>query len=106
MIRYYVIPEKKTVIGVLNHTENDVLNKIDKILDGSCTCVYNEKYVMPSCFKAIVKCSDMDEFSAEEGMKIAKERIMNRYYRSYDKRFNMFLDDIDKINKRIETFKK
>ena len=99
-IKYYEIPEKRQVIGVLNHTEWDAYNKIDKML-GESNFVFVEpenvkrdKYKMPDCFKVVVCCDPRDEYSFEVGAEIAKKRIMEKYYRSLDKRIHMFANEL------------
>ena len=92
-IKYFVNEEKRQVIGVLENTRWDAYNKISKMIRDTDFCVApNEKYMMPSEFKAIVQCDPADEFSVEEGMKRAKQRILDRYYPALDKRVNKFLD--------------
>lgn len=95
MIKYFVNEEKRQVIGVLDGTEWDAINKINKMMldTGFCFCA-NEKFMMPSEFRAVVQCDERDEFSVEEGKKIAKKRILERYYASLDKRVNKFYDAI------------
>jgi hypothetical protein len=92
-IKYFVNEEKRQVIGLLEGTEWDAINKINKMMldTGFCFCA-NEKFMMPSEFRAVVQCDPRDEFIVEEGMKIAKKRIMERYYAALDKRVNKFYD--------------
>lgn len=101
-IKYFVNEEKRQVIGLLEGTEWDAINKINKMMldTGFCFCA-NEKFMMPSEFRAVVQCDPRDEFSVEEGMKIAKERIMKRYYPALDKRVNKFFDAALVFNGKI-----
>lgn len=102
MIKYFVNEEKRQVIGVLDGTEWDAINKINKMMldTGFCFCA-NEKFMMPSEFRAVVQCDERDEFSVEEGMKIAKERIMKRYYASLDKRVHKWREALLIFNGKI-----
>jgi hypothetical protein len=50
----------------------------------------NDKYMMPTEFKAVVQCDPEDEFNVEEGMKKAKQRILDRYYPALHKRIEKF----------------
>lgn len=95
MIKYYVNEDKRQVIGVLNGTKYDAINKIDKMLDGTPFCYINDKCVMPDSFRAVVTCDSEDEFIVKIGKDKAKERIMDRYYSSFDKRINIFLSDLN-----------
>lgn len=91
MIKYYINEEKRQVIGLLDGTRWDAYNKICKMVRDTDFCVApNEKYMMPTEFKAIVQCDPSDEFNIEEGKRIAKERILERYYTALDKRVDKF----------------
>ena len=91
MIKYFVNEEKRQVIGLLDGTRWDAYNKISKMILETDFCVApNEKYMMPNEFRTVVTCDPRDEFSVEVGMKIAKKRIMERYYAALDKRIGKF----------------
>ena len=93
MIKYFVNEEKRQVIGVLENTRWDAYNKISKMIRDTDFCVApNEKYMMPTEFKAVVQCDPKDEFNVEVGMNIAKQRILDRYYPALDKRVSKFFD--------------
>ena len=93
MIKYFINEEKRQVIGVLSDCEWDAVRKINKMINDTdfCFCP-DEKYMMPTEFRAVVQCDPRDEFIPEVGMKIAKQRILNRYYPALDKRVNKFFD--------------
>ena len=91
MIKYFVNEEKRQVIGLLDNTRWDAYNKICKMIRDTDFCVVpSEKYMMPSEFRVVVQCDPSDEFSVEEGKKIAKKRILDRYYPSLHKRVDKF----------------
>ena len=90
-IKYFVNEKKREVIGVLEGTQWDAYNKICKMVRDTDFCVApNKKYMMPTEFRAVVKCDPKDEFIAEEGMRIAKQRILDRYYPALYKRVDKF----------------
>ena len=90
-IKYFVNEEKRQVIGLLDNTQWDAYNKISKMVIDTDFCVApSKKYMMPAEFRAVVQCDPQDEFSVEEGMKIAKKRILDRYYPALHKRVNKF----------------
>lgn len=92
-IKYFVNEEKRQVIGLMENTRWDAINKICKTVADTDFCVVpNEKYMMPSEFRTVVTCDARDEFDVEVGKKIAKERLLKNYYASLDKRVNKFLD--------------
>ena len=92
-IKYFVNEEKRQVIGVLENTQWDAVRKINKMIRDTdfCFCP-SEKYWMPSEFRVVVQCDERDEFNPEVGKKIAKQRILDRYYPALDKRVNKFFD--------------
>ena len=52
----------------------------------------SKKYMLPNEYRVVVRCDERDEFDAEVGKKIAKKRILDRYYAALDKRVNKFFD--------------
>ena len=102
MIKYFINEEKRQVIGLLENTRWDAINKISKtIMDTDFCVVPNEKYMMPSEFKVVVTCDERDEFDVEVGKKIAKKRLLNNYYKSLDKRVNKFFDAALMFNGKV-----
>ena len=99
MIKYFINEEKRQVLGLLEDTQWDAYNKISKMIRDTDFCVApNEKYMMPSEFRAVVQCDPSDEFSVEEGKRIAKKRILDRYYPALHKRVNKFIDAVYVLN--------
>lgn len=102
MIKYFVNEEKRQVVGLLDGTQWDAYNKIAKMIRDTDFCVVpNEKYMMPTEFRAVVQCDPKDEFIPEVGMKYAKERILSRYYAALDKRVSKFFDAALVLNGKI-----
>ena len=102
MIKYFVNEEKRQVIGLLEDTRWDAINKINKMMldTGFCVCM-GEKYIMPSDFRAVVTCDPADEFDVEVGKQIAKKRILERYYTALDKRIDKFREALLMLNGQI-----
>ena len=105
MIKYVILEDKKTVIGILENTRFDGINKINKIMgvDAGTSSFYisHPKYMMPNMFKATVVCDPRDEWNVEEGKKLAKKKVLKNYYKSLDKRIDMFQNDLKKLNKKV-----
>lgn len=102
MIKYAVVPEKKIVYAILSNTRHDALRKIDKMMgDNPVCCVYHKKYMMPNTFRAKATCDDRDEWNEEIGKEVAKAKVLKNYYRSLDKRIDMFRADLIDINSRV-----
>ena len=101
MIKYFINNEKRQVIGLLENTRWDAINKISKMVRDTDFCVVpNEKYMMPSEFRVTVTCDERDEFDVEIGKKIAKQRLLKNYYTSLDKRVNKFFDAVLIFNEK------
>lgn len=90
-IKYFINEEKRQVIGLLDGTRWDAYNKISKMVRDTDFCVApSDKYMMADKFKAVVQCDPSDAFDVEEGKRIAKKRILDRYYAALDKRVDKF----------------
>jgi hypothetical protein len=105
MIKYVILEDKKTVIGILENTRFDGINKINKIMgvDAGTSSFYvsHPKYMMPNVFKATVVCDPKDEWNVEEGKKFAKKKVLKNYYKSLDKRMDMFRADLKKLDNKV-----
>ncbi len=102
MIKYAVIPEKKIVYAILSNTRHDALRKIEKMMgDDSVFCAWSKKYMMPNTFRAKATCDDRDEWNEEVGKEVAKAKVLKNYYRSLDKRIDMFRADLIELNGRV-----
>ena len=94
-IRYVVNEKKKTTMCILEHTKFDAIDKINKMLKNTGFCFANKKkYLMPSCFRVSTVCDPRDEYSIEEGKRVAKEKLMRHYYKSIDKRLAWFEQEV------------
>lgn len=90
-IKYFVNEEKRQVIGLLENTTWDAYNKICRMTRDTDFCVAaSEKYMMPSEYRVVVQCDPSDEFDIEEGKRLAKQRILDRYYPALHKRVGKF----------------
>jgi hypothetical protein len=97
------MPEQKKIIGVLSHCENDVINKIDKrCVDTGFDFWADERFLMPHSFKAEAIARDGDEFNEEVGKEIVRQKIMKRYYSSYDKRVDLFKCMIANLSRKVD----
>ena len=96
-IKYVVIPEKRMTIGMLENTEFDAINQIQKKMKGTSFIFDCEKYLMPVRFKTATVCDPNDEYSIEKGKKAVKEKIMKNYRKSLNKKINRFENDVKKL---------
>ena len=101
MIKYYSVPSQGKTVAILRNTEMDAINKIGKMMNDFDWCFCSKKYLMPQQFRAVVKVHGDDVFNTEEGMKLAKEKLMAKYYKAFDKRIDMFKADLATLNGRV-----
>jgi len=96
-IKYITIPEKKMTVGILENTEFDAVLAIQKKLEGtSLGCTWTS-YLMPTSFKSSTVCHPDDEFDVEVGKQVVKDKLLKNYYKSLDKKFNQFEQDVKKL---------
>ena len=100
-IKYVVIPEKNTVKAILENTEYDAYNKINKMMRDTGFCVCSDKYRMPNRFVANVVCDARDEFNEEFGKARARKIVLDNYYKSLDKRISYFREDALVFNGKV-----
>ena len=100
-IKYFENPERRQIVAVMSNCEFDCHNKIRKMM-GEMNfqfCPQSnrkwESYMMPETFKVILTCDERDEYSFEEGKKIAKKKLMRNYYKALDKRLMKFKNDFN-----------
>lgn len=94
MVQYYFNHKKKETIAVLTNCKYDAVNKIRKMITSNGLHINNGKYLMANQYKATVRCSPDDEYDVESGMKFAKAKLMEKYYRALDKRIEAFKDEV------------
>ena len=105
MIKYYSIPSQGKTVAILRNTEMDAINKMDKLMNGFDWCLCSRKYLMPQQFRAVVKVHGDDVFDVEAGKNLAKQKLMEKYYKAFDARMAMFRADLGKIIDRANEAK-
>jgi hypothetical protein len=56
---------------------------------------------MPSEYRAVVQCDERDEFDPEIGKRIAKARILDRYYPALNKRVKKCCEALLILNGKV-----
>lgn len=101
MIKYYYKPSTRQTFAVLNGCQFDAINKIGKFMNGFDWGMCSKKYLMRDTYRVSVKCSADDVFDAEKGKAYAKEKLMKRYYKDFDRCIDQFKNDVIELNGRI-----
>ena len=93
-IKYFVDKENKKTVAVLGGCRWDSINRINKMLrrgvDDELYVGHDSSYLMPNTFRAVVMCSEQDEYDVEEGKRQAKNKLMRNYNKSMDKRIAQY----------------
>ena len=108
-IKYYVMPDEKKIVATLSGTSEDALKKMRKLFSGKGFlegCTFDKKYLMPKSFRAVACLNEEDEWDEEEGKKVAKDKLMRKYYESYDSKFSMLMDDLNSLMNNVSDYNK
>lgn len=93
----------------------DALNKINRKFVATVTSsvelsdTWNKsakQYYMNHTYTAIARCMQGDEYSLEEGKKIALKKLNEKYNKSMDKRINLFLTHMKQVCSNTEEYMK
>lgn len=101
MIKYYYKPSTRQTFAVLNGCQFDAINKIEKFMRGFDWRMCTNKYMMRDTYRVSVKCSADDEFDEAKGKAYAKEKLMKKYYRDFDRCVDQFRSDLIELNSRV-----
>ena len=101
MIKYYYQPSTKKTFAELRNCRYDAINKIAKFMHGFDWCMCSKKYEMNDTYRVSVKLCDGDVFNEEKGKAYAKEKLMKRYYKDFDRCIEQFNNDVIELNGRI-----
>ena len=95
-IKYVHVPEQEKCIAVLENTRYDAIHKIAKIMGQTKSlCFDPSKYLMNNSYRAVVVCHPDDEYDPAQGMKIAKAKLLDRYYAALDSKCEEFIADLN-----------
>lgn len=100
MIKYYHNERTRETFAVLNGTEMDAINKINKCFGNMDWMWCTKKYLMPDSFKVKVKLAVGDVHDMEKAKVYAKQKLLKKYYKEFDRRMDMFKCDLLEVNHR------
>ena len=94
-INYVINKEKRTIVAIMTDCEYDIL---DSLIKAGLYSLYDygdkvKKAMIPNVFRGKAKCSPEDEWDEEAGKKIARERMLAKYYLHKAKKFKQILAD-------------
>lgn len=112
-------PYKGIVIAIMGyngkHSDDCSFDAIDdmvgrdmRTLDGSLPHVngmYGEtQYYMNSTYKGVAYCSKDDEFDLKEGMRVAREKMMKKYYKDKFRVAKIRMREVQKLYKQCVKY--
>ena len=118
--KFFVDEEKKTVVCVIDNTEDlfrvfvntnfrisidcdQVYNSVHRI--NGCDSILYEKMLMPKRFIGIARCGEEDVWDENIGRVIAFSRAKNKLITSFFKRAQTYVNFIDRwLNEAVNTF--
>lgn len=92
-VKYVSIPEQKKTIAILSNTKYSAVNKIAKLVNGTGICFDTDKYLMKNTYRSVVCCAPGEEFDAEMGKELAREKLLEHYRRDLGKKLEKFARD-------------
>ena len=111
---FYVDEEKRTIVCVIDETEDMLLEFILENMSFGDFDLYNAimwcgrikyKLKMPNRFVGKAVCAEGDEWNEELGRKLAFYRAKDKCYKSFFKRANLFVQKIDqRLNQAMDMF--
>lgn len=107
--QFFINEEQRKVVCVINNTQNlflEFLRENSAILH--LCAYYNQKNLyMPPRFVGVATCSKEDEWNEAVGKKLAFNRAKYNLNRSFFKRANSFVNNVDDaLNELITAFNK
>lgn len=83
------------IMGGLELSKSCKRDVIYDIKDALFDC-WDEKYFIKSVYKGIAYCSVDDKFNLKEGMKVARGKLLNKYYKDEITALNKVIRDVQK----------
>lgn len=129
---YCGYPYKGIVIAIMGddgeHWDDCVFDAVDEMVDREMGVIdgphshinhgmFGEtQYYMKPTYKGIAYCAEDDKFNLKEGMRIARNKMLNKYYKDklriarirvkeVSKMYNQARNYLADINKKLETHK-
>ena len=105
-IYYYIDEGARTIAAVMKDCEFDVIRDIEKVfpdLGYTFSTLKLNQYMLNNVYRAKTKCAESDEWDEEKGMKIAREKMLNKYYSARQKAFKRALRDFSGIYEYLEN---
>lgn len=108
-IKYSIHKKNGVVVATMSDCEADAVNKFGANVQTVMIPRINPKdnrFIMPHKFVGVARCSKNDEFDEKTGMKIAKQRLMQKYVASLNRHTSNLVEYytqyLDNLNLSVE----
>lgn len=107
-IRYYIDEEDGVIVAVMEDCEYDAIDILTKMgITGLLYRDFNlDKFMMNTTYRGKAICSPEDIWDEEEGMRIARNRMLENYYRARTlalmRAENVLTKMMDELGSRID----
>lgn len=106
-IRYVINEDKRTVVAIMEHCGKDAWDIFTHDFEAEGVDVLrlflNIKNYLKDTYRAKAKCSLDDEWDVEIGKKIAREKMLAKYYRDLAKTMENYINIAHNIMMRFDT---
>lgn len=100
-IRYIHLNDQRKVVAVMHGCEKDCVRKIHRALDRTHIAFDESKYLINDTFRGVAVCAAEDEYNYEEGEKVAKAKLLDKYHKMYDATMERFRAELQKAQKNL-----
>lgn len=114
-VKYNVIEDKRIVVAQISGIQYDAINVFNEKFMAHATSKLemnawrDQKFFMPKSMKAVARCIPEDEFSVEEGKRIALKKLSEKYNNSLDRHLGHIAKAmqkcLDNMNEYLKTHK-
>lgn len=113
-VEFQEIPSQGVVIARIRGTRYDAIDLINKkfvahatskiIIEPASYGGTDNRYLMPNSYKAVARCHPDDTYNFETGKRIALNKLIDTYHSGLDRRYALFLEDMDKVLKKMDVY--
>ena len=102
MIKYSIIEEQGKVIARIDGCKEDVLKVIEKQFGKSLLIVNPDDFSLRDSYRGVAMCHPEDEFSVEEGKRVAREKMLKKYNRDFNRHIMFFSDSLRELSEKAD----
>ena len=111
-VEFKVIEDKRIVVAQISCIQYDAIHVFNEKFMAHATsnlnmnAWYDQKFFMPKSMKAVARCIPEDEFSVEEGKRIALKKLSEKYNNSLDRHLAHIAKSLQKCLDNMNVYLK